>query len=164
MAQRKTIRLPRLYSEVLFIELASAKASEQVRYSFRRRNGRPCWKQRKEADLWLIDLATRTSRELTEVNSPDTESYHSWSSNSRWFVFSSRRIDGLYTRPYIASIDEEGRIKKPFLLPQKGSDYYDRSLYSFNIPEFVTSTVKLNVREVEKKALSTERKQVTYRQ
>lgn len=116
----------------------------------------------KEADLWLIDLATRTSRELTEVNSPDTESYHSWSSNSRWFVFSSRRIDGLYTRPYIASIDAAGRITKPFLLPQEGSDYYDQSLYSFNIPEFVSGAVKLNVREVEKKALSTERKQVTY--
>lgn len=116
----------------------------------------------KEADLWLIELPTRTSRELTEVNSPDTESYHSWSSNSRWFVFSSRRIDGLYTRPYIASIDAEGRIKKPFLLPQEGSDYYDQSLYSFNIPEFVTGAVKLNVREVEKKALSPYRKQVTY--
>lgn len=49
----------------------------------------------KEADLWLVDLNTGISRSLTEVNSNDVESYHNWSSNSRWFVFSSRRIDGL---------------------------------------------------------------------
>jgi hypothetical protein len=34
--------------------------------------------------------------------------------------------------------------------------YYDSSLLSFNIPEFVTGEVKLNAREVEKKALSGE--------
>ena len=43
----------------------------------------------KEADLWLVDLNTGISRSLTEVNSNDVESYHNWSSNSRWFVFSS---------------------------------------------------------------------------
>ncbi|MDR1645646.1 MAG: hypothetical protein LBS05_07490 [Tannerellaceae bacterium] len=112
----------------------------------------------KEADLWLLDLATGHSRELDEVNSSDVESYHSWSSNSRWFVFSSRRMDGLYTRPYIASIDEAGRVGKPFLLPQKDPAYYESSLYSFNIPEFVAGPVHLNVREIEKKALSGERR------
>lgn len=117
----------------------------------------------READLWLVDLPSRTSRELTEANSPDVESYHSWSSNSRWFVFSSRRIDGLYTRPYIASIDEDGRTTKPFLLPQEKPGYYDASLYSFNIPEFVTAPVRLDVREIEKKALSSQRKAVRFR-
>jgi Tol biopolymer transport system component len=67
----------------------------------------------------LVDLNTGISRSLTEVNSNDVESYHNWSSNSRWFVFSSRRIDGLYTRPFIANIDANGKIGKPFLLPQK---------------------------------------------
>jgi Tol biopolymer transport system component len=106
----------------------------------------------KESDLWLLDLQTNEARALGEVNSEDVESYHSWSSNSRWFVFSSRRIDGLYTRPYIASIDEEGRITKPFLLPQDNPRSYDSSLYSYNIPEFVTGKVKLNPRKIEKKA------------
>jgi Tol biopolymer transport system component len=110
-----------------------------------------------EADLWLLDPATGESRALSEVNSADVESYHSWSSNSRWFVFSSRRMDGLYTRPYLASIDEAGRVGKPFLLPQEDPAYYESSLYSFNIPEFVTGPVRLNAREVEKKALSGER-------
>jgi Tol biopolymer transport system component len=112
----------------------------------------------KEADLWLLNLQTGENRLLTEVNSPDTESYHSWSSNSRWFVFSSRRIDGLYTRPYIASIDENGKISKPFLLPQKNPDYYTESLYSFNIPEFVNGQVQLNLPELKKQLISKQRK------
>ena len=112
----------------------------------------------KEADLWLLDLQTGKNRPLTEVNSSDTESYNSWSSNSRWFVFSSRKIDGLYTRPYIASIDETGNVGKPFLLPQKNTDYYLGSLYSFNIPEFVNGHVKLDITKLKKQLLSKERK------
>jgi Tol biopolymer transport system component len=114
----------------------------------------------KEADLWLLDLATNEARAISEVNSDEVESYHSWSSNSRWFVFSSRRIDGLYTRPYLASIDEAGNVGKPFLLPQEAPGLYDSSLYSFNIPEFVTGRVALDSREVEKKARSGERVQM----
>ena len=73
----------------------------------------------KEANLWLLDLTSGDLRELSEVNSDDTESFHNWSSNSRWFVFSSRRGDGLYTRLYLASMDENGKISKPFSFPRK---------------------------------------------
>lgn len=97
----------------------------------------------KDADLHMIELATGVNRPLEEVNSEDVESYHSWSSNSRWFVFSSRRIDGLYTRPYIAYVSPEGEIGKPFLLPQKDTDFYQAFMKSFNIPEFVTSKVQI---------------------
>ena len=97
----------------------------------------------KDADLHMIELATGVSRPLEEVNSEDVESYHSWSSNGRWFVFSSRRIDGLYTRPYIAYVSPEGEIGKPFLLPQKDTDFYQAFMKSFNIPEFVTSKVQI---------------------
>ncbi|MDH6304487.1 hypothetical protein M2459_001220 [Parabacteroides sp. PF5-5] len=117
----------------------------------------------KEADLWLLDLATGETRELSEVNSKDADSYHCWSSNSRWFVFGSRRIDGLYTHPYIASVREDGSITKPFLLPQETPLYYEASLYSFNVPEFITEPVKMNISEVESKLLSKERKQMIYR-
>jgi len=106
----------------------------------------------KEADLYLLDIATGETRALDAANSDDTESYHSWSSNSRWFVFSSRRINGLYTRPFFAHIDENGKVEKPFLLPQKDPDYYDALLFSYNIPEFISKKVALDVREVEKLA------------
>lgn len=114
----------------------------------------------KEADLYLLSLKDGTSRRLDEVNSNDTESFHDWSSNSHWFVFSSRREDGLYTRLYIASIDENGKISKPFLLPQKDPRFYDYSLFSYNVPEFITAPIKVDSRELEKKLLSKERVQI----
>ncbi|MDD3063102.1 MAG: hypothetical protein PHX50_09765 [Massilibacteroides sp.] len=96
----------------------------------------------KDADLYLVDLHSGTTWPVDEVNSNDVESYHSWSHNSRWIVFSSRRIDGLYTRPYFAYIDESGKAGKPFLLPQKDPDFYHRFMKSYNIPEFITGKVK----------------------
>jgi len=116
-----------------------------------------------EADLYLLDLANGTTRELSEVNSPYAESYHNWSSNSRWFVFESRRIDGLYTRLYIASIDENGKVGKPFLLPQKNPNYYRESFYSYNVPEFINAPVHLNAHQAEKMILSPDREKVTYK-
>lgn len=117
----------------------------------------------READLWLYDLHAKEVRELAEANSSDADSYHSWGTNSRWFVFGSRRIDGLYTRPYIASIDENGDVSKPFLVPQEDPSYYETSLYSFNVPEFVTGPVKMNIRKVEEKTLSKKRIQMGYK-
>ena len=115
----------------------------------------------KEADLWLLDLTSGDLRKLSEVNSDDTESFHNWSSNSRWFVFSSRRGDGLYTRLYLASMDENGKISKPFLLPQEDPEtYYDRSVYSYNVPDFTSEPIKIDTRVFEKKITSKERIQV----
>lgn len=116
----------------------------------------------KEADLWLLDLRDRNIRRLDEANSDNTDSFHNWSSNSRWFVFSSRREDGLYTRLYLASMDENGNISKPFLLPQKDpKTYYDRSMYSYNVPDFIDKPINLSPRAFEKRITSTERTQVT---
>ena len=100
----------------------------------------------KDADLYLADLQTKESVPLTVANSNDVESYHSWSSNSRWIVFSSRRMDGLYTRPFFAYVDAEGKVAKPFLLPQADTDYYLRLMKSYNIPEFITGEVRDRIR------------------
>ena len=103
----------------------------------------PIWHH--EADLWVLDLQTGESRPLDEVNSPDTDSYHAWSGNSRWIVFSSRRTDGLYTRLYIAHFDENGVAGKPFMLPQRNPrKYYDDLFFSYNVPEFVSGPVRLD--------------------
>lgn len=117
----------------------------------------------KEADLYLLNLTTLEYFPLTAVNSEETESYHSWSSNSRWFVFSSRRLDGLYTRPYIAFIDENGKTGKPFLLPQKDPDYYTYLLESFNIPELIKGAVLVDLSEIEKLSSVAGGKKVGYR-
>lgn len=118
----------------------------------------------READLWLLDLQDGSTRPLAEANSPDTESFHNWSGNSRWFVFSSRRGDGLYTRLYLAHIDAQGHVSKPFLLPQKHPRaYYDESVYSYNVPDFTSKPVELDFRQVERRALSAERVPVKVR-
>lgn len=97
-----------------------------------------------DADMFIYDFNKKSYKPLDEANSNDTESYHSWSHNSRWLVFSSRRDDGLYTRPYITYIDENGKSHKPFMLPQEDPDFYRYFFYSYNIPEFIQGEVKIN--------------------
>ena len=96
-----------------------------------------------DADLWMLDLQTGEVRNMDEINSPDTESYHSWSSNGRWVVFSSRRYDSNYTRPYIAHIDKNGHASKPFELPCANPDYHRQLLKSYNVPEFMRGPVTI---------------------
>jgi WD40 repeat protein len=98
----------------------------------------------KDADLFLCDLKTGEIRCLDAVNSHDVESYHSWDSGSRWFVFSSRRLDGLYTRLYIAYLDEQGNAGKPFLLPQRNVSFYHLFMKSYNIPELIKKKASLH--------------------
>lgn len=113
-----------------------------------------------EADIWLLNLGSREFYPLDSLNSNNVESYHSWSANGRWVAFSSRRMDGLYSNVYISYIDEEGNARKPFLLPQKDPDFYDKFLYSFNVPEFATKAVPVGPYQLEKSAKSTHSVQV----
>ena len=101
----------------------------------------------KDADLCLIDLQTGCYRLLDEANSPDAESYHSWSSNSRWILFSSRRDDTNYTRLYIAHIGPDGIDSKAFVLPQKSPEFYSMFDKSYNVPEFMIEPVNITPHE-----------------
>jgi len=105
-----------------------------------------------ESDLYLLDLSNRTCRRLDNVNSNSTESFHSWSSNSRWFVFNSRRRDGLCGCPYFAHIDTAGNVSKPFILPQKDPAFYTTCLKSFNVPVLTSEPVKTDWRDLSKAA------------
>ena len=98
-----------------------------------------------EADLWLLDLATGESRPMIEANSDDTESFHNWSGNSRWLVLSSRRDDGLFTRPYFCHIDAQGTVTKAFMLPQRNPRrFYSDRFFSFNVPEFINGPTRFD--------------------
>ncbi|MBQ8656206.1 MAG: PD40 domain-containing protein [Prevotella sp.] len=111
-----------------------------------------------ESDQWLLDLQTGEARAVEEINSPRADSYHNWNVNSHWIVFTSRRGDGLYSRLYLASVDETGHFSKPFLLPQRHPrDYYDRTLYSFNTPDFTARRVEFDARTAGQEILSDER-------
>ena len=91
-----------------------------------------------EADLYLLNLSTGESQVMAKANSDDTESFHNWSSNSRWMVLSSRRDDGLFTRPYFCHVDANGVVSKAFMLPQrKPRRFYRERFLSFNVPDFI---------------------------
>jgi hypothetical protein len=114
-----------------------------------------------DADLWLMDLKTGKTREMKEVNSSQTESYHNWSSDSHWFVFSSKRENGEYAQLYLASIDDLGHLTKPFLLPQRNPvKYYGEMFDSYNVPDFTKTPVKLNAHEVHQQVFEGKRIQV----
>ncbi len=102
----------------------------------------------RDADLYMMDLSNGSIRRLDEINSSELESYHSWSSNGKWVIFSTRREDGLYTRPYIAHLNANGQFSKPFALPQKDPDFNRNFMYSFNIPEFMKEPVHISPRKL----------------
>ena len=101
-----------------------------------------------DADLRLMDLTSGDIRPLDELNSPQTESYHSWSSSGRWVVFSSRRDDGNFTRPFFAHIDAEGHASKPFELPSDNPLYHRQLLRSYNVPEFISGPVRITPQQL----------------
>ena len=101
-----------------------------------------------EADLWLLDLATGESLPMDGANSKDTESFHNWSTNSRWLVVSSRRDDGLFTRPYFCHVDKDGNVTKAFMLPQRNPRRFYRGRFmSFNVPDFITAPTRFDSRQ-----------------
>lgn len=93
------------------------------------------------SDQWMKNLETGEIYPLTEANSNDVDSYHSWSSNGRWIVFSSRRNDGSYTRPYIAYVDKSGKPRKAFMLPQEDPTQNLMLLKSYNVPELTREPI-----------------------
>ncbi len=90
------------------------------------------------SDLYIMDIATRMYEPLA-VNSEWSESWHSWSSNSRWLAFTSKRNGGIMGRIYLSHIDAHGKAAKPFILPQNDPRFYDSFIKVYNIPEFATS-------------------------
>ncbi|MCF7974546.1 MAG: hypothetical protein K9N55_12065 [Phycisphaerae bacterium] len=106
---------------------------------------------RASSDLYRVDLTAppvngqRVAQRL-DINSQASESWHSFSSNGRWIVFSSKRLSHIFTRTFIAYMDVLGDIHKPFVLPQKAPDLYDSYLWTFSVPELITKPVQISPR------------------
>ncbi len=105
------------------------------------------------SDLYLLDLESFDYRKL-DINSTHVESFHSWSSNGRWFLFISKRIDGLNSRIYFSYFDKEGNVYKPVLLPQRDPSFYNTYIYNFNRPVFIKEKVRLSANKLTKAAYS----------
>jgi hypothetical protein len=92
------------------------------------------------SDLYLLDLRAGAYRKMP-INSEYAEAWHSWSSNSRWIAFSSKREGGVFTRTFLSHVDADGQASKPFLLPQRSPSFYDSCYCVYNMPELVTGPV-----------------------
>lgn len=95
------------------------------------------------ADLYMLDVKAGRHWRLA-INSDRCDSWHSWSGNGRWFVFSSKRRDDLLAKPYFAYVEENGTVRKPFLLPQADPTFYDCLLKTYNVPELVRAPVPVS--------------------
>lgn len=99
-----------------------------------------CWATyHPESDLYIADLRSlqssgRLEYRKMELNSTECESWHSWSSNSRWIIFSSKRGNPLFSRPHLAYVDAQGHFQKPFVVPQEDPEFYRSYLKTYTIP------------------------------
>lgn len=105
---------------------------------------------RLHADLALIDLRHTPARAVRLDPGPDSlrDTWHCWSGDSRWVVFTRKADNGLYGRPYLRYVDADGRAAKPFVLPQAEPDFYESCLYTYNLPELVSGPVTVGEDEL----------------
>jgi len=83
-----------------------------------------------DSELYIVPAEGGEARRL-RANTPLMNSWHSWSSNGRWLVFSSK-ANTPYTQLFLTHIDEDGQSTPPVVLERfTGSDR------AANIPEFV---------------------------
>jgi hypothetical protein len=110
---------------------------------------------RPTADLHLLDLGTgRVTK--PDINSNRAESWPSWSSDGRWVVFSSKRVNGIVTLPFFSYMDGEGVMHRPFLLPQKDPSRYATDVFNFHLPELIRRPIPLKARDFIKSAYDNE--------
>lgn len=86
-----------------------------------------------DSKLYIIPASGGKARRL-RCNTSRMNSWHSWSPNSRWLVFSSK-ANSAYTQLFLTHIDDEGRSSPPVVLSRLTTA--DRAA---NIPEFVNAS------------------------
>lgn len=105
------------------------------------------------SDLYVMDLQTRVIRR-PDINSDKADSWHCWAFNSRWIVFSTKRLDGLFSRPFFSYVDSKGEFHKPFVLPQEDPGFYESFPKTFNAPELFQGPVRVTEDELAEAALN----------
>jgi Tol biopolymer transport system component len=95
-----------------------------------------------DSELFIIPAGGGTARRL-RCNTRRMNSWHSWSPNGKWLVFSSKAWSD-YTQLCLTHIDENGDSSPPVLLAHLTAP--DRAA---NIPEFVNTspTAIVQIRE-----------------
>lgn len=84
---------------------------------------------RPDSKLWIVPAEGGEAR-LMDCNLPEMNSWHSFSPDGRWMVFSSKGYS-YYTQMFLAHIDEEGRDSPPVLVANATA-----ANRAVNLPEF----------------------------
>lgn len=85
-----------------------------------------------DSRLFILPSQGGVPRPMT-CNTARMNSWHSWSPNGKWLVFSSK-ANGPYTQLFITHINEKGEDTPPVLL-----EYFTSPDRAANIPEFVNA-------------------------
>lgn len=96
-----------------------------------------------DADLGMMDLSTGDLIDCSMLNSNQSESYHGWSRNGHWIVFSSKREDGRFTRVFFAHWNGK-TWTKPFMLPQQDPRQNTLNMFAYNIPDFMIRPIRIS--------------------
>ena len=103
----------------------------------------PIWHREARLGLMRIEGNTIVADTITAENG----TYHSWSHNSRWIAFASKRTDGQYGRVYFVHVEGD-ELSKPLPLPQADPEMDDWNLLSYNIPDLSTEPVAFDQNDV----------------
>jgi dipeptidyl aminopeptidase/acylaminoacyl peptidase len=71
---------------------------------------------RKSSDIWLMPAAGGEPRRLLLNREGGMDSWHSWSPDSRWLAFASKREEGGMTALYLSRIGDDGTDSPPIKL------------------------------------------------
>lgn len=86
-----------------------------------------------DSKLYIVPTDGSAKPRLMNCNTSNMNSWHSWSPNNRWMVFSSKMF-GEYTQLLLTHIDENGNDSPPVWL-----EYLKVDNRAANIPEFVNT-------------------------
>jgi tetratricopeptide (TPR) repeat protein len=99
-----------------------------------------------DSALYIIPARGGEPRRM-RCNLDGMNSWHSWSPNSRWLVFSSK-ANGPYTQLWLTHIDDQGESSPPIVLAK-----FTAADRAANIPEFVPLTNAV-IRKINEKFLN----------
>jgi len=83
-----------------------------------------------DSELYIVPAEGGTPRKMN-CNRAVLNSWHSFSPNGKWLVFSSK-VNSPFTEIFLTHIDENGMDSPPVLLSRFSDDEY-----AANLPEFV---------------------------
>jgi len=83
-----------------------------------------------DSRLYIVPAQGGTARRM-QCNQARFNSWHSWSPNSKWLLFSSK-VNSMYTEIFITHIDENGNDSPPVCLSRFSDEHM-----AANLPEFV---------------------------